>query len=160
MVVFLLRFIIFVIMKHDLTIKLFAVLFMLAGATSCTEKKTQSTQTIRADTSEVSIFGQLSEDTIAYKPERIFEKLMFQNDFRTIVMGKVKNCSKDSGNWFTLEANSEALFVEVKDNAFVLPTNLEGKEVAVHGNVNVVYGKNGEQKVKILATGVQFLSAQ
>ena len=157
MVVFLLRFIIFVIMKHKLTIKQLAVLFILAGATACTEKKTQSTQTIRADTNEVSVFGQLSEDTIAYNPERIIEKLMFQNDFRTLVMGKVKTCSKDSGNWLTIEADSADLLVVVKDNAFVLPTNLEGKHVLVHGNASVVYGKKGELTAKITANGVELV---
>jgi hypothetical protein len=144
-------------MKHKLTIKLFTVLFMLAGATACTEKKTQSTQSVQTENSQLTVFGQPSKDTISHKPERIFEKLMLQQNFHTSVIGKVKTCSKDTGNWLTLEADSADLLVEVKDNAFVLPTNLEGKHVLVHGNASVVYGEKGELTAKITASGVELV---
>lgn len=141
-------------MKQLLNLKQIAAIVLLAGATSCAENKTPSTQT---ENSEVTVFGQLSEDTIAYKPEIIFERLITEKDFSTMVVGKVKACSKDNGNWLTLDADSAELLVEVKDNAFVLPTNLEGKHVSVHGKANIIYGKNGELKAKITATGIELI---
>lgn len=134
-----------------------AVIVLLALATSCAENKSQSTQAVQTENSEVTVFGQPSKDSISYNPERIFEKLMLQQDFHISVIGKVKNCSKDTGNWLTLEADSADLLVVVKDNAFVLPTNLEGKHVLVHGNASVGYGKNGELTAKITAIGVQLV---
>ena len=141
-------------MKQLLNLRQIAAIVLLAGATSCAENKTPSTQT---ENSEVTVFGQLSEDTIAYKPEIIFERLITEKDFSTMVVGKVKACSKDNGNWLTMDADSAELLVEVKDNAFVLPTNLEGKHVSVHGKANIIYGKNGELKAKITATGIELI---
>lgn len=144
-------------MKQLLILKQLAVIVLLAVATSCAENKSQSTQAVQTENSKITVFGQPSNDTISHKPERIFEKLMLQQDFHTAVIGKVKTCSKDNGNWLTLEADSADLLVVVKDNAFVLPTNLEGKHVLVHGNASVGYGKNGELTAKINALGVQLV---
>jgi hypothetical protein len=144
-------------MKKLSTLKQMAAIVLLAGATSCAEKKPQSNQSVQTENSQLTVFGQPSKDTISHKPERIFEKLMLQQDFHTSVIGKVKTCSKDTGNWLTLEADSADLLVVVKDNAFVLPTNLEGKHVLVHGNASVVYGKKGELTAKITASGVELV---
>lgn len=144
-------------MKHLSTLKQLAAIVLLAGATSCAENKTPSTQTPQAESNETTTFGQPSKDTISHKPDRIFEKLMLQQNFNTSVIGKVKNCSKDTGNWLTLEGDSADLLVEVKDNTFILPTNLEGKLVLVNGNASIGYGKNGELTAKIAALGVQLV---
>lgn len=144
-------------MKQLLNLKQIAAIVLLAGATSCAENKTPSTPSTQSENTEVTVFGQLSDDTIAYQPERIFERLITEKDFSTMVVGKVKACSKDTGNWLTLDADSAELLVEVKDNAFVLPTNLEGKHVSVHGKANIIYGENGELKAKITATGIELI---
>ncbi len=144
-------------MKQLLNLKQIAAIVLLAVATSCAENKTPSTQAVQTENSKITVFGQPSKDTISHKPERIFEKLMLQQDFHTAVIGKVKNCSKDTGNWLTLEGDSADLLVEVKDNAFVLPTNLEGKLVLVNGNASIGYGKNGALTAKITALGVELV---
>lgn len=134
-----------------------AVIVLLAGATSCAENKTQPPQAVQTENSKITVFGEPSKDTISHKPDRIFEKLALQQNFNTAVIGKVKNCSKDSGNWLILEGDSTDLLVEVKDNAFVLPTNLEGKHVLVNGKASYGYDKNGELTAKITALGVQLV---
>jgi hypothetical protein len=144
-------------MKQLLNLKQIAAILLLAGATSCSENKTQSPQISQTENDKITTFGQPSKDTISHKPDRIFEKLVLQQNFNTAVIGKVKYCSKDSGNWLILEGDSTELLVEVKDNAFVLPTNLEGKLVLVNGKASYGYHKNGELTAKIIALGVELV---
>lgn len=142
-------------MRYTFIYKLLVAAIIMTAVTACSNNSPKQTKHTRENLPATGTFGQPSEDTISYKPERIFEKLMFQQNFKTAVFGKVKNCSKDTGNWLILEGDSADLFVEVKDNAFVLPTNLEGKHVLVNGVASISYGKNGELTAKITANGVQ-----
>lgn len=143
-------------MKHLTKWKLIAALALMAGVTSCEPKIAPSSEAIQQDSSEATILGTLSEDTIAHKPARIFNKIMYEKQFHTIVIGTVKNCNNDSINSLTLEADSVELLVEVKDNMFTLPNSLVGKQVAVHADVTAAY-KNGELYPKVIANGIQVI---
>lgn len=58
------------------------------------------------------------------------------NEAQVVVEGTVNGVCKSEGCWLTLENKSgEELFIEIKDKAFHLPFNVEGKHAIVKGVV-------------------------
>jgi len=66
--------------------------------------------------------------------EQVISALNTGNDIPVKVTGTIEEYCKGEGCWLTLRnPDGEALFVEVKDKAFVLPHNIEGKTASVNG---------------------------
>lgn len=71
------------------------------------------------------------------------------------VKGTIADYCKGEGCWLTLEnKNGQPLFVEVENNAFVLPNNIAGKLADVQGVISFDTAQDGSITPKILANGI------
>jgi uncharacterized lipoprotein NlpE involved in copper resistance len=69
--------------------------------------------------------------------------------------GTVAQYCKGEGCWLTLKnENGEAVWVEVKDKAFVLPYNIDGKTAFVNGTASFDTTEDGKERIKIVADGI------
>jgi hypothetical protein len=76
------------------------------------------------------------------------------NNLAVVVSGTVSEYCKGEGCWLTLKNDDgEDLFVNIKDKAFVLPYNIEGKAVVVNG-VAIKDTTNEKTELSIEADGV------
>jgi hypothetical protein len=73
--------------------------------------------------------------------------------------GTVAEYCKGEGCWLTLKnevGGGSPILVEVKDKAFVLPHNIEGKTVIVNGLAATDTLEDGTFSIKIVADGITF----
>jgi hypothetical protein len=69
--------------------------------------------------------------------------------------GTVAQYCKGEGCWLTLKnENGENVLVEVKDKAFVLPYNIDGKTAIVNGVASRETTEEGTERIKIVADGI------
>ena len=66
----------------------------------------------------------------------VMELMQTQTTADVVVKGTINGVCKSEGCWLTLEnKNGEEFFIEIKDKAFHLPFNVEGKQAVVKGTV-------------------------
>jgi hypothetical protein len=81
--------------------------------------------------------------------------LNIQNNIGLKATGTVAEYCKGEGCWLTLKnENGENVFVEVKDKAFVLPHNIEGKTAIVNGVASRDTSEEGKIQLTIVAEGI------
>lgn len=85
----------------------------------------------------------------------VTEILNMQNNIGLKATGTVAEYCKGEGCWLTLKnENGENVFVEVKDKAFVLPHNIEGKTAIVNGIASRDTSEEGKVQMTIVADGI------
>ncbi len=106
----------------------------------------------RAKLPQTGLFGQsINENTEVIAPEDANSKINEQ----VIVSGVVDEYCKGDGCWLTLKnSNGESLFVEVSDKSFVLPHNINGKNVLAEGVLQSDSSEQSHGSVKLMATGI------
>jgi hypothetical protein len=104
---------------------------------------------------QTGTFGtSFSEDSMV-TVEQVIIALNTGNNIPVKVSGTIQEYCKGEGCWLTLKnPDGEALFVEVKDKAFVLPHNIENKTASVMG-VAQKDTNGGKVEVKIVAEGIR-----
>lgn len=96
-------------------------------------------------------FGITFDTTQAIAVSAVPELLHIQNNLSIKVIGTVDAYCKGEGCWLTLQnPNGESILVEVKDKAFVLPTEINGKTAIVNG----IASEDSIQAISIIADGI------
>jgi photosystem II stability/assembly factor-like uncharacterized protein len=99
-------------------------------------------------------FGVAFNTDSALTIAQVNEALVNQTSLPVKVKGTVAEYCKGEGCWLTLKnENGEDVFVEVKDKAFVLPHNIEGKTAIANG-VASVDTTDGVVQLNIVADGI------
>lgn len=88
----------------------------------------------RLKLSQTGTFGIAFKEDSMITVEQVVMALNKGNNIPVKVTGAIEEYCKGEGCWLTLKnPDGEALFVEVKDKAFVLPHNIESKTASVNG---------------------------
>jgi len=99
-------------------------------------------------------FGNAFTESNPLNVEQLATSLDSNNTFQTQVLGTVSSYCKGEGCWLVLKNNDgEDLFVNVKDKAFVLPYNIEGKTAIVTG-IAIKDSSAGKIELSIEAEGI------
>lgn len=86
--------------------------------------------------------------------EQLVQALDTANNFSVQVSGTVSQYCKGEGCWLTLKNNNgDDVFVNIKDKAFVLPYNIEGKTAIING-IAIKDTANEKTELSIEADGI------
>jgi hypothetical protein len=111
-------------------------------------------QNPRAKIPTTGSFGKAITNTAPYTVEVALQQFANSPQAEITVTGVIADYCKGEGCWLTLEhAGAGPLFVEVKDNAFVLPEKINGKTAIVHGSM-LMDSVDGKTFPKIIANGI------
>ena len=100
-------------------------------------------------------FGVAFDTTNSIQVEEIESLLAIGNNIGLKATGTVSQYCKGEGCWLTLKNSAgEELLVAVKDKAFVLPFNIEGKTAIVNGVASTDTTEEGNPRILIEADGI------
>lgn len=100
-------------------------------------------------------FGIAFDTTNSTHVEDIEPILAIGNNIGLKATGTVAQYCKGEGCWLTLKNSAgEEVLVEVKDKAFVLPFNIEGKTAFINGVASTDTTEDGSPRVHIEADGI------
>jgi len=81
-------------------------------------------------------YGEAVSPDSALTVAEVMQLMQTQTTANVVVKGTINGVCKSEGCWLTLEnKNGEEFFIEIKDKAFHLPFNVEGKQAVVKGTV-------------------------
>ncbi len=128
--------------------KLILILALVTGIIGCnTDPRTKLEPT--------GTYGTAFDTSNPMTVADLTEILNMQNNIALKATGTVAEYCKGEGCWLTLKNdNGENVFVEVKDKAFVLPHNIEGKTAIVNGVASRDTSEEGKVQMTILADGI------
>jgi hypothetical protein len=99
-------------------------------------------------------YGIAFTETNTITAEQLVQALDTTNNFAVQVTGTVSQYCKGEGCWLTLKNNNgDDVFVNVKDKAFVLPYNIEGKTAIING-IAIRDTSNEKTELSIEADGI------
>jgi hypothetical protein len=100
-------------------------------------------------------FGVVFDTTNSIAAESVDEVLDLGNNMGLKASGTIAQYCKGEGCWLTLKnKKGEEILVEVKDKAFVLPYNIDGKTAFVNGVATRETSEDGKSKITIEADGI------
>jgi hypothetical protein len=100
-------------------------------------------------------FGITFDTSNAIQVEEIDGLLAIGNNIGLKATGTIAQYCKGEGCWMTLKnTKGEEVLVEVKDKAFVLPFNIEGKTAIVNGVASTDTTEEGNSRIVIEADGI------
>lgn len=81
-------------------------------------------------------YGEAVSADSALTVAEVMQLMQTQSTANVVVKGTINGVCKSEGCWLTLEnKNGEEFFIDIKDKAFHLPFNVEGKQAVVKGTV-------------------------
>lgn len=99
-------------------------------------------------------YGVSFTETTLLTTEQLAKALDSTNTISVQVSGTVSEYCKGEGCWLTLKnSDGEDVFVNVKDKAFVLPYNIEGKTAIINGTA-IKDTSNEKTELSIEADGI------
>lgn len=128
--------------------KLFA-LFLIATILSCNTNPRDNFQ-------QTGSFGNFVNSDSSQSVAQVMDLITKHTPTATLtVKGTIADYCKGEGCWLTLENHQgQPLFVEVENNAFVLPNNITGKLADVQGRISFDTAQDGSITPKIVANGI------
>lgn len=100
-------------------------------------------------------FGIAFDTSNATKVEDMEAVLFYGDNIGLKATGTIAQYCKGEGCWMTLKNTyGEEVLVEVKDKAFVLPFNIEGKTAVVNGVASKDTTEEGKPQMVIEADGI------
>jgi hypothetical protein len=109
----------------------------------------------RTKLEQTGTFGIAFDTANAMTVENIEELLSVTDNLGLKASGTVKQYCKGEGCWLTLKnTQGEEVLVEVKDKAFVLPYNIDGKTAFINGVAMKDTTDEGKPQIHIVADGI------
>ncbi|MCU0443229.1 MAG: DUF4920 domain-containing protein [Bacteroidia bacterium] len=127
--------------------KLIALVFISAIVIACNNDP-------RIKLPQTGSYGVSFTETTSLTTEQLVKALDTTNTISVQVSGTVSEYCKGEGCWLTLKnSDGEDVFVNVKDKAFLLPYNIEGKKAIING-IAIKDTANGKTELSIEAEGI------
>lgn len=99
-------------------------------------------------------FGQTVTADSAIDVAAVITRLQTEDEFPVKVKGTITQYCKGEGCWMLLKnENGEDLLIQIEDNAFVLPHNIDGKTATAVGKA-IKETQDGKEEIFISASGV------
>ena len=90
-------------------------------------------------TTAPAIYGQAFSDDMKLSPGRLSWLMKDKNELNNFQMvGYVQEVCQKEGCWLKMTTNptsDDAVLIKMKDHAFTVPKNINGKMIAAHGNI-------------------------
>ncbi|TAE83850.1 MAG: DUF4920 domain-containing protein [Bacteroidetes bacterium] len=110
----------------------------------------------RSSLSPTGAWGEPIENTATIDVKTVLQKLHVEQQIAVTTKGTIVDFCKGEGCWLTLQnEGGDPLWVEIKDNAFVLPYHIDGKTAIVQGVAVIDSSENGKPSPKLIATGIK-----
>lgn len=110
----------------------------------------------RASLPTTGAWGEPIETTATIDVKTVLQKLQAEQQIAVTAKGTIVDFCKGEGCWLTLQnEEGDPLWVEIKDNAFVLPYHIDGKTATVQGIALIDSSDNEKPSPKIVATGIK-----